>query len=200
MAGEALSITRISAVAETYAGALFDLAQQAQAAQVVRDDLERVARVVAEHPELSALLKHRTIDLSRRAATINNVFAADVHSLTLRFLLILNRRQRMAELPGIAHAFDQMLKAHRGQVDVQVTTARALPADQIDSIAAQLSTAIGSQAIVHTHIDPALIGGIKIRIGDRVIDASVARQLQTLARKLTDKSHEVARLGAQLRA
>jgi F-type H+-transporting ATPase subunit delta len=200
MAGNGLTNLRVSVVADTYARALFDLAREAGSADAVRDELRQIALLAADTPGLASLFEHRLIDTARRAQTIRSLFASRVQDVTLRFLLVLNDRRRLDELPGIAYGFDKLLKAERGEVDVEVTTARPLTDAQIKQVRDQLTVSLGKTAIVHPATDAALIGGLRIRIGDRVIDASVARQLRVLSQQLIAGSHEAARKGEAMRA
>ena len=192
MARDGLTNQRVSVVAETYARALFELASEAGTAEVVRDQLLEIARLVDENDDLAALLAHRLLDPARRAASLRNLFEGQVEDVLMRFLLVLNDKRRLEEIPGIAVSFDKRLKESRGEVDVQVITARPLSDEQLAGVRDQISSAIGKTAIVHETRDESLIGGLKIRIGDKLIDASVARQLRSLAHDLIEKSHSLA--------
>lgn len=189
----------VGPVAENYAQAAFDLAQDTAKTDAVLGDLAGLADLLAHQPELVALFAHPTIESDRRAASIRRLFQGKVEDLTLRLLLLLNRKHRLAELPAIAYAFDQLTKASRGEVDVEVTSARALTDEQRRQIADRLSAVLGRKAIVHPAVDPALIGGLKVRVGDRLIDGSVVNRLRRLSNRIAqdghDKLRKVVRMG-----
>jgi F-type H+-transporting ATPase subunit delta len=180
-------------VAETYGRALFELAKEADQADRVLEDLRELVQVFRDNPQLFSLLVNRTIDPVRREKTLNAVFSGRLSDLLLKFLLVLNKKQRFPEFTSIVLAYDRMLKASRGQVDVQVITARPLDAAQMSAVTDRISTAIGKKAVVHPKVDPSLIGGLKVRVGDKLIDGSVASRLRKLSRNLVDSGHDKLR-------
>ncbi|MHC4993483.1 MAG: ATP synthase F1 subunit delta, partial [Planctomycetota bacterium] len=116
----------VSVVAEMYARSLFDLAEQAGAADEILDELTQIVDLLAEHAGLWALFEHKAIDVERRAATLRNLFEGRASDLTLRFLLVLNDKGRLGELPAIRIAYDLAHKTHHGVIDVEVQSAVAL--------------------------------------------------------------------------
>jgi F-type H+-transporting ATPase subunit delta len=176
---------KTGAVAENYAKALFSLTEAAGSTEQVLDELNAVASLVASEPDLAGLFAHKTLEIPRRAASIQKIFGGKLSDLTLKFLQVLNRKKRLTEVTHIRAAMDQMLKTRRGQVDVQVTSARPLDASQLANVAARLSVVLKKTAVVHPTVDASLIGGLKIRIQDKLIDASVASKIRRLSQKLT---------------
>jgi F-type H+-transporting ATPase subunit delta len=173
----------LSVVAEMYARSLFELAEKAGNADEIRDELNQLVELLADHAGLWALFEHKAIDGERRAATLRKLFEGRASQLTVNFLLVLNDKGRLGELPAIRIAYDLALKSHLGEIDVEVQSAVALTDQQEADVASRISGAIGAKASIATSVDPALIGGLKIRIQDRLIDASVASRL----RKLSDQ-------------
>ncbi|HVL30377.1 MAG TPA: ATP synthase F1 subunit delta [Sphingomicrobium sp.] len=183
-------------ISDAYAKALFDLAREQNALAEVEQEIEQVVQLLEEHGQLSAIFAHPAIDAQDRARTIEKLFKGRVSTTTLHFLLILNRKGRLGYLRAIRAAFDRLAKAHRGEVDVEVHTARPLNPAQFDQVAARVSKFIGKKAVLHPHVDAKLIGGLKVRIADRLIDASVAAQLRKLGRQLESAGHEAVRQAA----
>lgn len=188
--------TQAGAVAESYARAMFELAVEAGSMDTIGAELGQLAGLLEEHPDLAALFAHQAMDTKRRAATIEKLFKGRLSPHVLNLLLVLNRKGRLGQLAGIARAFDAMAKTKRGEVDVEVHTAKPLDADQLDQVAARISKSIGKKALVIQKVNAALIGGLKIRIGDQLIDGSVATQLRRMARQLDEKGHEHVRTSA----
>ena len=188
-----IDILQADALAETYAKPLFRLAEQAGDVDGVLGQLDEILELLDEHPGLRQIFEHQGIDPDRRAATIEKLFTDRADDLVLRFLLVLNDHQRLGHLPVIRHAYDQALKASRGQVDVALSTARPLSDEQRDQVAQRLSASIGREAIVHERTDEALIGGMRIRFDDKLIDASVASQLRRLTHQMNTQGHEAVR-------
>ena len=180
-------------ISDAYAKALFKLAEEQGTLVAVAEELVDLAKLVEQHKELSSLFVHPTIDRGERARSIIKLFDGRVSGVVLNFLLVLNRKGRLGYLRAIGAAFDKLLKAKRGEVDVEVHTARPLDAGQVEHVAARISKFLGRKAIVHQHVDSKLIGGLRIRIGDRLIDASVAAQLRKLSRQLDTAGREAVR-------
>ncbi|MBI1371416.1 MAG: ATP synthase F1 subunit delta [Phycisphaera sp.] len=188
---------QVGLVAETYARALYAAAKGVELVQV-RDEIASLATVLDEMPKLAALFGNRTIDRSRRAKSIKKMFGSQVCETTLNFLYVLNDKGRLSELRNIARAFDQIDKAERGQVDVEVYTAVRLSREQLDQVGERIGAGLGKKAVVTQHIDESLIGGLKVRIGDKLIDASVASQLRRLGRNMIERSRQALRAGQMI--
>ncbi|QNN23435.1 ATP synthase F1 subunit delta [Planctomycetales bacterium ZRK34] len=190
----ASSSTQIGdAVADTYARALFDLALKQDALAEVADELADLSRLLEAEPDLAGFFAHRTIAVDRRAASIDAIFSGRISDLTRRFLQVLNHNGRLGALRSIVAAFDQLLKTHRGEIDVEVHTARPLDAGQLDSVAKRIGEALGKTAVIKPRVDESLIGGLRIRLGDRLIDASVRSQLQSIKQQLAQRGNELIR-------
>jgi len=181
------------ALSDNYARALFDAAQEAGALADVADEIAGIAGLLANDPKLSALFAHRSLDADRRARTIDAVFRGRVSETMRRFLQVLNAKGRLGHTRAIAGAFDRLMKVHRGEVDVDVYTASALSGAQLAAVSDRLSAAIGRKAVARPHVDASLIGGLKLRVGDRLIDASVASRLRKMKARILDKGHELSR-------
>ncbi|MDH3582818.1 MAG: ATP synthase F1 subunit delta [Phycisphaerae bacterium] len=185
------------ALANTYARALYELAAGEGSAAEAAHELAQIDALLDDQPDLRRLFAHKTIGADRVGQSLTKVFENRVSSTVFRFLMVLNRKGRLDQIGSIRQAFEQMLKRDRGEVDVEVYTAQPLSASQVAAVAARISTAIGKTAIVQTHTDPSLIGGLRIRVGDRLIDGSVATRLRRLGRQLADKGHELARVAPE---
>ena len=190
-----MSGQRIGVIAETYGRALFSLALKAGAVESIEAEVGELAELIGQNTGLARLLEHRTLDRGRRAESLRRILGGRVSDLLLRFVLVLNERNRLDEVGRIARSYANLAKRHRGEVDAEVTTARPLSGAQMANVAERLSAAIGKRAIVHPRIDPAIIGGLRVRFGDRLIDGSVATQLRRLAGRLSERGHVLARGG-----
>jgi F-type H+-transporting ATPase subunit delta len=101
---------------------------------------------------------------------------------------VLNRKGRLAELPGIHDAYDALEQEAFGRIEVDVFTASGSVDEATKaSIAADLRKSMGKEPVLHFYADPAMIGGLKLRIGDRLIDGSVAAQLRRMRSTLLDR-------------
>jgi F-type H+-transporting ATPase subunit delta len=107
-----------------------------------------------------------------------------VSTLLANFLGVVNRKGRLRLLRQIASAYQELLEEQLGKIEVDVIVAEKLSADQIEQVRGRVSAALKRDAVVHQYVDPAIIGGLVIRVEDRLLDASVRAQLRAIRRQL----------------
>lgn len=184
------------ALAKVYAKSLFELAQQQggqQKAEEILGELEEIIEIARNDRAFSELLASRLIDAGKRDASLERMFAGKVSPLTLNFLRQLNRKGRLANLSQIANALDAMVQDQFGRVEVDVFTAAPISAGELESVRKQLSDSLGKDVIMHPYTDSSMLGGIKLRLGDQLIDASIQAELRKMRDTLINKG------GAQVR-
>jgi F-type H+-transporting ATPase subunit delta len=188
--------TRTDALATVYARSLFELAQQAGGQSKIAEvaaELEEIAELMRSNKQFHEFLSSPVIDRKARGESLRRIFSNRVTDLMLRFLLVLNDNGRVGHLESIAAAFDRMVQEAFGRVEVDVFTAAPLAPDQRSSIAERIRKALNREPVLHTYTEPAMIGGLKLRIGDQLIDGSIANKLRRM-------KHELHRVGgSQLR-
>lgn len=180
---------QINNVAQVYAESLFELAEAAggiSKAQEVGAEFSAVAEAIRADRAMKEFLRTPVIGASAREESLKRAFTGKVSDLLLRFILIVNRKGRSGQLCSIEMAFDRMLQDRLGKVEVDVWTAGTLGPDALRAIQKRVSDAIGKDAVLHTYVEPAMIGGIKLRIGDSLIDGSIASKLRTLRSSLVE--------------
>jgi F-type H+-transporting ATPase subunit delta len=124
------------------------------------------------------------IDRDRRGASLKRIFENRVTDLTLRFLLVLNDKGRLSRLESVVGAFDTLVQEAFGRVEVDVFTAAPLGREQVDDIRRRIHAALNREPVLHPYTDTSMIGGLKLRIGDQLIDGSVATQLRRMRSEL----------------
>jgi F-type H+-transporting ATPase subunit delta len=182
-----------NSLATTYAQALLDLALEAGAVDEVAQQVEQLRELVERDAGLRALLSSRLVSVGRRAESLERIFKGRVHDVLHRFLQVVNRKQRLAALSGMLAAFAALAEEHRGVREVDAYVAAPLSADQVSAVSSAVGRAIDRQVILNQHVDESLIGGLKLRVGDRLIDGSVSAQLRLLRRKLVAVGRDDAR-------
>jgi F-type H+-transporting ATPase subunit delta len=105
---------------------------------------------------------------------------AGFHDLTVRFLGVLGEQERLDLLAAMARAFAALVAEHRGEVTVEVVSAAPLAAEQEEAVREMAASALGRTVDLKTAVDPELLGGLVVRVGSRMIDASVATKLRHL--------------------
>jgi len=171
------------AIAKVYARSLYELAESAGGLDKITeigDELEQICELARGDRAFRELLASPIIDGTKRGETIARIFRDNVSDLTLRFLLVLNDKRRLGHLERVNTAYDQLIQEAYGRVEVDVFTAAPL-ADHVKSaIADRIRVAIGREPVLHAYTDPTMLGGIRLRLGDQLIDGSVASRLARL--------------------
>jgi len=188
---------RINTVSQIYAAALVEMADEAGELDAVADEAAQLGELLAADADLANLLSNRILSTDERAGAIERLFQGKVSDLLYRFLQVVNRKGRMAELPGILHAFGKLFAERRGVLQIDAYVAEKLDEEKLARIASSIGEALGKQVVPHQHVDPSLIGGLKLRIGDRLLDGSVAAQLKLLQQRMTAAGREKARAALQ---
>lgn len=188
---------RPDALAETYARAIFDLAEQQGGRGLIEQllgELEDILELARENPRFGEFLASRILAKPKRDAALQRLLSHRASPLTLRVLRLLNDKDRLGHLPPIVAAFDRLAQERFGRVEVDIVTASAIDPDALASVKARLSTALGGRDVIaHTYTDPALIGGMQLRIGDQFIDASVASRLRQMASRVRDRGSQTVK-------
>jgi F-type H+-transporting ATPase subunit delta len=185
------------ALARVYAESLFELAQASGGQNVIEEtlgELEAVLEIARGDMRFSEFLSSRILPVQTRAESLKRILTGRCSDLTLRFLLILNRKGRLGHLAPIAAAFDQSVQESFGRVEVDLYTASPISGEELAGIRDRLREKLGREPIVHPYVDQGMIGGLKLQIGDQLIDASVAARLSKLRDRLAQEG------SAQVRA
>lgn len=182
-AGEAVSGGGLQAsLPGRYALALFELARDSKSIEAVEASLATVRDALTQSADFRTLT---TSPMIARGAAVRSVLAvADQLGLdvtTRSFLGVLAENRRLAQLPAIVRAFRQLASRHRGEVAAEVTSAHPLDEDQVDALKQQLRRRVGRDVTVDLSVDPALLGGLVVRIGSQMIDSSIRTRLNSLA-------------------
>ena len=161
-----------------YAQALFELAEQGGAIAAVESDLTGLDALRGESADFRRLLGSPAIGHEDKARGLLAIAdAAGVQPLTRRFLGLLGAKGRTAALPAVAAAFVRLAAAHRGAVAAEVVTAVPLSEAQASGVAAALRQALGKDPEISTRVDPSILGGLRVKVGSRLFDASLRTRL-----------------------
>lgn len=176
-------------IARRYATAFFELAQEAGQLDQIAADLETLEALIASGGDFSKLLHNATLRRDDQARALGAIAAHyKLSGLTAKLLGTVAMKRRLPDLAAIAYAVQNLISEHKGEVTAEVTAAQALDQRQIDEIAANLKQVLGKEVNVKLTIDPAIMGGLIIRVGSRLIDSSVSTKLERLHRALKNNS------------
>lgn len=173
--------TGTSGLAERYAAALFDLADERGALDAVAGDLRELRLMVHESAELVRLLRSPVVSRAEQGKAVAALGErAGSSSLTRDFLGVVARNRRLFAVPAMIEAYLRKLAERRGEVTAEVTVAQPLNAAREAALAEQLRRAVGVRVTLDIRVDPGLLGGMIVKIGSRMVDASLNSRLQRL--------------------
>lgn len=171
-----------ASLAGRYATALFELARDERKLDAVSASLANLKSAMAESDEFRRLIDSPLIG---RDEAVKAVAAAGpaigLDPLTANFLGVLAKNRRLTQIGAVVRAFSQLLARHRGEATADVTSAHPLSADQIDALKAKLKQQTGRDVSIDLKVDPAILGGLIVKVGSRQVDGSIRTKLNTLA-------------------
>ena len=176
--------THASPAAMAYAQSLLDLANERKQAEPIAQELAGLRKIVDENPTFREILSNPAISTDARAGLLNKAFRHNVSELLFNTLGVLNQKNRLGLISQIARAYDDLLDQQLGKVEVDLTVAQKLTAEQLEAARQKVSKALGREAVVHQYVDESVLGGMVLRVGDKLIDASVRYQLQAMKEQL----------------
>lgn len=172
-------------ISKTYGDALFDLAVETDKVDVLLEEIEQLQKVLADNVDFGSLMNHPKILKEEKVEVAKNVFAGRISEELLGFLTIIITKDRYREIDGILSYFVAKVKEYKGIGIATVTTAVPLKDDQHKEIEKKLLDTTKYQSMeIHYDVDASLIGGMVIRIGDRVVDSSISTKLAKLQKDL----------------
>lgn len=186
----------VNSVARVYAVALLDAAQSTGfSPQEILEELQSfVDDVLTPQPSFARLFTSTVTPADDKLRLIERIVAPHGSPLFVNFLRVLARHNRLEILPHIARIAQREQELRMGQRRVQVTTAVPLEGSVRQAVEAALRETLSAQPILETHVDPAILGGLVIRVGDTVYDGSVRNRLKQLRARLRERClHEVQR-------
>jgi F-type H+-transporting ATPase subunit delta len=172
-----------SSAAKRYAEAIFGLGQERGNLDDWQRDLDLLANVVADK-RIAASLKNPTVAADRKVAVIEDALAGEVQPETRNLIRLLVEHNRTTLTPEIRDVFADKVREARGIVVAEATTADPLHSSERELVREKLEQMTGLRVELTTRIDPDIIGGIVIRIGDQVIDGSVRNKLERMRMRL----------------
>ncbi len=167
--------------AKRYAQAAFGIARDSGAISQWRSDLGDLAAVLSDSA-IALMIADSKLPLDRRLALVER--ALDVSPMALNLAKLLVSKGRSDNARAVSEAFNRMADEHEGIAHARVTTAVQLAPDQLDAIAARLSQSFGKEVRAEAVVDPSIIGGIVVRVGDKLVDGSIRGRLKQLRREL----------------
>jgi F-type H+-transporting ATPase subunit delta len=173
--------TGVSGLADRYAAALFDLADEHKQLDAVAGDLQALRAMMRDSADLRRLIRSPVLTRSEQGRAVAAVAEqSGFGPLTRNFIGLLAQNRRLFVLPGIIESFLARLAERRGEVTAHVVAAQDLTEVQREAVTEQLRKAVGRKVSVDIQVDPSLLGGLIVKVGSRMIDASLSSKLHRL--------------------
>jgi F-type H+-transporting ATPase subunit delta len=164
-------------VADIYARSLLDLAKESKMVDAEATDLEVIATLLAQQPDLGAFFASPYFAEQTKRDLIRSAFPGKLNRLTVDFLSVMIDHNRGELLPRILERFRQLYREYQGYEAVSVTVARKLSEEQVQKLARDLAEAMRIKIDLDVQVDPSILGGVIIRHGDKLLDNSVRGRL-----------------------
>ena len=173
------------AIARRYATAFFELASEQSQIDVIAGDLTTIEALLASGGDMDRFIHNTTLRRADQVKALSALAAQfKLSKLSEKLLGVVAQNRRLPDLGAIVASAQELIAEHRGEVTAEVTAAQALDQSQIEAIASNLKKVLGKNVQVNLHVDAAIMGGLIVKVGSRLIDSSVKTKLERLHRAL----------------
>ena len=171
----------VSGMAGRYATALFDLARDTNAIDAVKADLERFDALVAENPDLNRLVRSPVFSVAEQLQALSAVLErAGIGGLAAKFLKLVTMNRRLFAARDMVRGYRELVALHKGEATAEVTVAERLKDDHVAALKSALKAVSGKDVDLAIKIDPAIIGGLVVKLGSRMVDTSLRTKLNAI--------------------
>jgi F-type H+-transporting ATPase subunit delta len=171
----------VSGVPGRYAGALLELARDANEVDRIGADLARFQSLLDESEELRRLVRSPVFSSEDQLAALEAICAqAGIGGLALNFIRLVTRNRRLFAISDMIKAYRALVAQARGEVAAEVTSAEPLAEARLNELKAAIKSAIGRDVDLSLKVDPAILGGLVVKVGSRMVDNSLRTKLQNL--------------------
>jgi F-type H+-transporting ATPase subunit delta len=171
-------------VASRYAEALLGSARERGVVDGVAESYAGILEAVAGRQDLRVFIESPQVPTQDKKDLLQTVFGDHVEPVLLHFCFLLLDKNRIDNFRDIGEEYARLVETERGMIRARVVTAIALPADLEEKLAARLNDVTGKTVILEKRVDPAVIGGVKVTLGDKILDGTVRTNLDLLRKTL----------------
>jgi F-type H+-transporting ATPase subunit delta len=168
-------------MAGRYATALFDLAREANAIDAVKNDLDRFDALVAESADLTRLVRSPVFSENEQLQALSAVLErAGIGGLAANFFKLVTSNRRLFAVRDMIKAFRELVAEHKGEATAEVTVAEQLKDEHIQALREALRSVSGKDVDLDIKVDPAILGGLVVKLGSRMVDTSLRTKLNAI--------------------
>ena len=167
-----------------YANATYVAASKAKVLDKVENELNGIKLTASKSPNFQSFLENPLISRDEKEKTVADLMKGKVSDVTLNLMLTLAGNARLSDAPKIADTYGQLMKAKRGEVEATIISADELTKTQLDTVAAAMKSQVGKdkKVILSAKVDPSILGGLQVQIGDQFLDLSVGSKIDSISR------------------
>ena len=174
-------------MAGRYASALFDLAREANAIDAVKADIDRFDALVVESPDLMRLVRSPVFSTDEQLQALSAVLQrAGIGGLAEKFLKLVTSNRRLFAVRDMVRAFRGLVADYKGEATAEVTVAEPLKDDHVAALKSALHTISGKDIDLSIKVDPAIIGGLVVKLGSRMVDTSLRTKLNAIRQAMKE--------------
>lgn len=173
-------------IAERYSQALFDLAVEKNMLEETLEDVLFVQSLMEDHPELYRYLQLPDVSVDRKKTAMEHIVEGSVRKPMAGLLQLLIQKARISYLNEILANYQSLLREEKGQIQARITSAVELSAEELQKIVRTLEQSLHKEILAEQVVEPSIIGGVIVRVGDKVYDNSIRSSLDRLSRHLKD--------------
>jgi F-type H+-transporting ATPase subunit delta len=171
----------VSGVAGRYATALFELARDQKSVDAVKADLDRFKAMLADSPDLTRLVRSPVFTADAQGKALVAVLAkAGIGGIAANFLQLLTANRRLFAVDDVIRAFGALVAKFKGEATADVTVAEPLNDKNLDALKSALKSVTGKDVALNVNVDPAIIGGLVVKLGSRMVDSSLRTKLNSI--------------------
>jgi F-type H+-transporting ATPase subunit delta len=168
-------------MAGRYATALFELALEANAIEAVKTELDRFDALVADSPDLTRLVRSPVFSTEEQLQALSAVLdRMGIRGLAANFLKLAASNRRLFAVRDMIKAFRALVARHKGEATAEVTVAEPLKDAHVDALRAALKSVSGKDVDLDVKVDPAILGGLVVKLGSRMVDSSLRTKLNAI--------------------
>ncbi len=177
-------------IARLYSRALLELAEKAGVAEAVLQELDDLVGLIEGDAEVERFFTSPLIDPEKREQSLETLFRGRMNDLLADTLQVMNRKGRLEVLAALAQLYREDYETRRGRVEVEATTAIELSETLRRKLRDELKRATGREIALVERVDPSLVGGLVVRIGDRKYDGSIRRRIEALRESFHQRARQ----------
>lgn len=184
------------ALDKVYAQSLFELAEQQGGRELLdelADEMDQLIEIRAKDPQIMEFWRSKVIPAKGKVEVLRGALGGKINDLLHRTLMYLARKERLDRTWQVFTAYQRMLDERFGKVEIDVYTRFPLEKEQIESLRGRLHQVLKREPVMHAYIDEGMIGGMRLQVGDKLIDASIATGLQRMKERLLEDGANAVR-------